>query len=176
VALFLWWKLKNLQNLVTKFLIYIFENIKSYVQNEAHFRRVRWELNYFTKKCNILTRFLVDIYVTNIRLLWKCPFRLQRYSFITTLFLGPFDDVIPKFYCNCKMYVQVILGKFFPELTEEERLRLVSARVSHRPHCLCRLCPMSSGTELLAVVFVQHVHPISFIVILYVNTSIRKGH
>jgi hypothetical protein len=37
--------------------------------------------------------------VTNIRLLWKCPFRLQRYSFITTLFLGPFDDVITKFYC-----------------------------------------------------------------------------
>jgi hypothetical protein len=32
-------------------------------------------------------------------LLWKCPFRLQRYSFITTPFLGPFDDVIAKFYC-----------------------------------------------------------------------------
>jgi hypothetical protein len=32
-------------------------------------------------------------------ILWKCPFRLQRYSFITTLFLGPFDDVITKFYC-----------------------------------------------------------------------------
>jgi hypothetical protein len=72
--------------LVTKFLIYIFENNKSYVQNEAYFRKVRWELNYFTKKCNILNRFLVDFYVTNIRLLWKCPFRLQRYSFITTLF------------------------------------------------------------------------------------------
>jgi hypothetical protein len=39
--------------------------------------------------------------VTNIRLLWKCPFRLQRYSFIATLFLGPFDDVITKFYCIC---------------------------------------------------------------------------
>jgi hypothetical protein len=25
---------------------------------------------------------------------------IQRYSFITTLFLGPFDDVITKFYCN----------------------------------------------------------------------------
>jgi hypothetical protein len=24
---------------------------------------------------------------------------IQRYSFITTLFLGPFDDVITKFYC-----------------------------------------------------------------------------
>jgi hypothetical protein len=74
--------------LVTKFLIYnpIFENNKSYVQNEAHFRRVRWELNYCTKRCNILTRFLVDFYVTYIRLLWKCPPRL-RHSFIMTLFL-----------------------------------------------------------------------------------------
>jgi hypothetical protein len=26
---------------------------------------------------------------------------IQRYSFITTLFLGPFDDVITKFYCIC---------------------------------------------------------------------------
>jgi hypothetical protein len=25
---------------------------------------------------------------------------IQRYSFITTLFLGPFDDVITKFYCS----------------------------------------------------------------------------
>jgi hypothetical protein len=24
---------------------------------------------------------------------------IQRYSFITTLFLGPFDDVITEFYC-----------------------------------------------------------------------------
>jgi hypothetical protein len=72
--------------LVTKFLIYIFENNKSYVQNDAHFRRVRWELKYLIKKCNILTRFLVDFYVTNIRLLWKCPPRLQWHSFITTLF------------------------------------------------------------------------------------------
>jgi hypothetical protein len=71
--------------LVTTFLIYIFENNKSYVQNEAHFRRVWWELNYFPKKCNILTLFLLDFYVTNIRLLWKCPSRL-RHSFITTLF------------------------------------------------------------------------------------------
>jgi hypothetical protein len=44
--------------LVTKFLIYIFENNKSYIQNEAHFRRVWWELNYSIENCNILTRFL----------------------------------------------------------------------------------------------------------------------
>jgi hypothetical protein len=37
-------------------------------------------------------------------LLWKCPFRLQRYSFITTLFLGPFDDVITKFYCILSLF------------------------------------------------------------------------
>jgi hypothetical protein len=27
---------------------------------------------------------------------------IQQYSFITTLFLGPFDDVITKFYCTSK--------------------------------------------------------------------------
>jgi hypothetical protein len=31
--------------------------------------------------------------------------------------------------------------------------------------CLCRLCPMFSGTELSAVVFCQHVHPILIFVI-----------
>jgi hypothetical protein len=30
---------------------------------------------------------------------------------------------------------------------------------------LCRLCPMSSGTELSAVVFGQHLHPILILVI-----------
>jgi hypothetical protein len=91
--------------LVTKFLIYIFENNKSYVQNEAHFRRVRWELNYCTKRCNILTRFLVDFYVTNIRLLWKCPSRLRHY------FLGPFDDFITEFYWDsCLETFQTTLG------------------------------------------------------------------
>jgi hypothetical protein len=29
---------------------------------------------------------------------------IQRYSFITTLFLGPFDDVITKFYCTLGLY------------------------------------------------------------------------
>jgi hypothetical protein len=31
--------------------------------------------------------------------------------------------------------------------------------------CLYRLCPMSSGTKLAAVVFGQHVHPILILVI-----------
>jgi hypothetical protein len=96
--------------LVTKYLIYrpIFENNKSYVQNEAHFRRVRWEINYCTKRWNILTRLLVDFYVTNIRLLWKCPSRL-RHSFITTLFLRSlwwcYNRVLLYFMCiNLSMY------------------------------------------------------------------------
>jgi hypothetical protein len=32
---------------------------------------------------------------------------IQRYSFITTLFLGPFDDVIIKFYCICVLMTDV---------------------------------------------------------------------
>jgi hypothetical protein len=37
---------------------------------------------------------------------------IQRYSFITTLFLGPFDDVITKFYCICYtlQYDSVVYG------------------------------------------------------------------
>jgi hypothetical protein len=35
---------------------------------------------------------------------------IQRYSFITTLFLGPFDDVITKFYCIC---INVPLSQIF---------------------------------------------------------------
>jgi hypothetical protein len=30
---------------------------------------------------------------------------IQRYSFITTLFLGPFDDVITKFYCIFRFHI-----------------------------------------------------------------------
>jgi hypothetical protein len=35
--------------------------------------------------------------------------------------------------------------------------------------CVCRLCPMSSGTELSAVVFGQHVHSILILVILFLR-------
>jgi hypothetical protein len=35
---------------------------------------------------------------------------IQRYSFITTLFLGPFDDVITKFYCSCSVFERVPRG------------------------------------------------------------------
>jgi hypothetical protein len=31
---------------------------------------------------------------------WYALIPHKAYSFITTLFLGPFDDVITKFYCN----------------------------------------------------------------------------
>jgi hypothetical protein len=33
---------------------------------------------------------------------------IQRYSFITTLFLGPFDDVITKFYCISFLCVAIV--------------------------------------------------------------------
>jgi hypothetical protein len=36
---------------------------------------------------------------------------------------------------NFERYVKAIIGQFFPELTEEERLWLVSARLSYCPHC-----------------------------------------
>jgi hypothetical protein len=42
---------------------------------------------------------------------------IQRYSFITTLFLGPFDDVITKFYC---IYVQQITRKENVAIVKEE--------------------------------------------------------
>jgi hypothetical protein len=38
---------------------------------------------------------------------------------------------------NCKRYVQVILGYFFPELTEEERLYGLFQKDSATPHTVC---------------------------------------
>jgi hypothetical protein len=42
---------------------------------------------------------------------------IQRYSFITTLFLGPFDDVITKFYCISIEMLQIseIITSLFSE-------------------------------------------------------------
>jgi hypothetical protein len=37
---------------------------------------------------------------------------------------------------NFERYVQVILWQFFPQLTEKERLWLVSARLSYFSHCM----------------------------------------
>jgi hypothetical protein len=34
---------------------------------------------------------------------WYALIPYKAYSFITTLFLGPFDDVITKFYCICSL-------------------------------------------------------------------------
>jgi hypothetical protein len=61
---------------------------------------------------------------------------------------------------NCERYVQVILGQFFSELKEEQRLYGWFQQDSATAHtaCLCRLCPMSLGTELSAVIFGQHIH------------------
>jgi hypothetical protein len=37
---------------------------------------------------------------------WYALIPHKAYSFITTLFLGPFDDVITKFYCRSQMVVK----------------------------------------------------------------------
>jgi hypothetical protein len=41
---------------------------------------------------------------------WYALIPHKAYSFITTLFLGPFDDVITKFYCNNKWYWNMDMG------------------------------------------------------------------
>jgi transposase len=80
--------------------------------------------------------------------------------------------VVPVFFnetINCERYVHVILGQFFPELTEEERLYMDGfnkTQVLPTLHiCLCRLYLKSSGTGLSAVVFCQYVHLILILVI-----------
>jgi hypothetical protein len=57
---------------------------------------------------------------------------------------------------NCERYVQVILGQLFPQLTEEEGFYGWFQQDSATAHT----ARMSSRTELSAVVFGQHVHPI----------------
>jgi hypothetical protein len=62
---------------------------------------------------------------------------------------------------NCERYVQVILWQFIPELTVEEKLYgwfQQGSTTAHTAH-------MSSGTELSAVVFGQHLHLILVLVI-----------
>jgi hypothetical protein len=64
--------------------------------------------------------------------------------------------------------MRVILGQFFPELTEDCKAGFSKTQLLPTLHVyLCWLCPMSSGTELSAVVFDQHVHPILLPVIFY---------
>jgi hypothetical protein len=61
----------------------------------------------------------------------------------------------------------VFLGQFFPELTEEDSMAGFSKTqllpILHL--CLCSLCPVSSGTELSAVVFGQNIHLILILII-----------
>jgi hypothetical protein len=71
---------------------------------------------------------------------------------------------------NFERYVHVIIGQLFPELTEEERLDCwfqQDSATAHTARMSSKLCPLSSGTELSAVVFGQHVHPI----LIFVNFS-----
>jgi hypothetical protein len=39
---------------------------------------------------------------------WYALISHKAYSFITTLFLGPFDDVITKFYCIGRAFMFII--------------------------------------------------------------------
>jgi hypothetical protein len=71
---------------------------------------------------------------------------------------------------NCERCGQVILRQFLPVLTEEERHYGWFQQDQLLPTLNvypCRLCPMSSGTELSAMVFGQHVHPILILVIYF---------
>jgi hypothetical protein len=82
-----------------------------------------------------------------------------------------FGPVIFKETINCERYVQIILRQFFPELIKE-RLCGCFSKTQQLPTlhvCLCRLFPMSSGTEIAAVVFDQYVHPI----LIHVSFSSR---
>jgi hypothetical protein len=60
-------------------------------------------------------------------------------------------------------YVHVIFGQFLPELTEEEELNGWFQQESATAHT----ARMSSGIELSAAVFGQHVHPILILVIFF---------
>jgi hypothetical protein len=64
---------------------------------------------------------------------------------------------------NCERYVQVILGHFFPELTEEERFKdwfQQDSATAHIARMSMQALSASSGTELSAVLFGHHVRPI----------------
>jgi hypothetical protein len=61
--------------------------------------------------------------------------------------------------------------QFFPDLTEEEILYGWFQLLLTLHVCLCRLCPISSVTELSAVVFGQHIHLISFLVFFLLGLS-----
>jgi hypothetical protein len=71
---------------------------------------------------------------------------------------------------NCEGYVWVILGQFLPKLPEEERFyswfQTQLLPTLHVHVYLCRFCSVSSGRELLAVVFGQPLHPIIILVII----------
>jgi hypothetical protein len=69
---------------------------------------------------------------------------------------------------NCERYVQVILGQFFLELREGERLYgwlQQDSATAHTARMYMQALSESSGTELSAVVFGQQVHPILILVI-----------
>jgi hypothetical protein len=72
---------------------------------------------------------------------------------------------------NCKIYVWAICRQLFPELTEEERLYgwfQQDLSTAHTAHIyLCRLCPVSSGIGLSAVIFGQHIQLILILMLFF---------
>jgi hypothetical protein len=67
------------------------------------------------------------------------------------LYLCSFNETV-----NGDRYVQVILGQLFLELPEEERLYgwlQQDSATAHTERMSTQACPISSGTELPAVVF-----------------------
>jgi hypothetical protein len=79
------------------------------------------------------------------------------------LYLCFFNETI-----NCEKYVHAILGQFFLELREEERLYgwlQQDSATAHTARMYMQALSESSGTELSAVIFGQQVHPILILVI-----------
>jgi hypothetical protein len=54
---------------------------------------------FTAKEGRAVMKYTVKLGYSNIGFCDTLSIASNRYSFITTLFLGPFDDVITKFYC-----------------------------------------------------------------------------
>jgi hypothetical protein len=74
---------------------------------------------------------------------------------------------------NCVRYVHVIFGQFFSRVNRRTKTMagFSKTQLLLTVHIyLCRLCPMSSGTELSAVVFGQHIH--SFLILVIFSSGV----
>jgi hypothetical protein len=76
---------------------------------------------------------------------------------------------------DCERYEQVIFRQFFPEVTEEERFHGWFQQDSSTAHtALHKLCAMSSGTEISAAVFGQHIH-LTLMLVIFSSVDIFEG-